>query len=496
MPKSLVGASGAGLDGTDGMLMCKSTRKMWRDGFGGSALNPLEWDSSAGTGGSVSVSGGVLTLASGTTASNTVYAMADELFRLPVILTIGLSLSQRIANQQFFVEMVSVDPVTQQPDGLNAAAWLFDGTTATLAKYRAQIAGNTAVDSAASTITTTAGSGVYEIELRMDEAWYHAGTIDSTNGKTNSYRRQIGAPDPNALYRLRLRWLNGATPPASSTSALIQYIVVQDHDVVTTSVLQGEGPVAAGQALGVAVIGTPAVTISSGTVTSVTSANLSIPGIIIDVGSSALTSTSASATVVPSYGCSYEVNIPVTAVSGTSPTLDVVVQESDDSGTNWVDVYHFPRIVATGMYRSPKLPLTGNRVRYVQTVSGTTPSFTRGINRLQSSDSVNPPIRQLIDRSTIVLTTLASATPSLNTQGCSNVQLVVNIGAATTAPVLQLQGSDDNGATWYAVGSTLTAVANSTVELTVPNVYTSMLRAVVTSAGSGVTPGYVLLRAF
>jgi hypothetical protein len=147
------------------------------------------------------------------------------------------------------------------------------------------------------------------------------------------------------------------------------------------------------------------------------------------------------------------------------------------------------------MYRSPVLPLTGNRVRYVQTITGTSPSFTRAINRLQSSLNVFA-TRQLIDR-TIVLTTLNSTTAQLQTQDCGNrVQLVINVGAiTTTAPVLQMEGSDDNGATWYSVGSPLTAVASSTVQIGINNVHTQLMRSRVSTAGVGVTAGYVLIKA-
>lgn len=229
------------------------------------------------------------------------------------------------------------------------------------------------------------------------------------------------------------------------------------------------------------------------TLASVTAANTGIPGIIADVASAALTASANVAAITPTFGSSYEVNIPVTAVTGTNPTLDIVIQESDDTGINWYDVYHFPRITATGIYRSPKLPLTGNRVRYVQTVGGTTPSFTRAINRLQSSDFANP-IRQLIDRS-VVLTTLNSVTPPLNIQNCRNVDLVVNVGAITTTPPqLQLEGSDDNGASWYAIGAPLVAVASSTVKLTQVNVQAQLTRARVSTAGVGVTAGYTLIK--
>jgi hypothetical protein len=152
------------------------------------------------------------------------------------------------------------------------------------------------------------------------------------------------------------------------------------------------------------------------------------------------------------------------------------------------------------MYRSPVIPLTGNRVRYVQTVGGSAgQSFTRAINRLQSSLPAVP-MRQLIDRS-IVLTTLGSTTPSavntsLGVQNCRNLQLVINVGAiVTTAPALQLQGSED-GVSWHNLGSPITAVGSSTVQATLTNANTNLLRAIVTTAGVGVTAGYVLLKGF
>jgi hypothetical protein len=227
----------------------------------------------------------------------------------------------------------------------------------------------------------------------------------------------------------------------------------------------------------------------------VASANLAIPGIVADATSTTISTTqNTTPATSPTFGCSYIVNIPVTGVSGTSPTLDFDIEESDDTSTNWVKVYSFPRITATGIYRSPKLPFNGNRIRYAQTLGGTGPNFTRAINRLQCSDSVTS-IRQLIDRS-IVLTTLNSTTPNLIAQNCQRAQLVISIGAATTPPSLQLEGSDDNGLTWYAIGSPLAAVASSTVQATVANVNSQLIRARVSVAGSTVTAGYVLIKGF
>lgn len=236
-------------------------------------------------------------------------------------------------------------------------------------------------------------------------------------------------------------------------------------------------------------------TIASGTITTVTSSNSATPSIIADVASAALTTTTTTATLTPTFGKSYQVNIPVTVVSGTSPTLDITIEESDDTGTNWYKVYDFPRITTTGIYRSPQIPFFGNRVRYVQTVGGTTPSFTRAINRLQSSYPAIPQ-RQLIDR-TIVLTTLNSTTALILARDCGNAtQLVVSVGAiTTTAPAIQLEGSDDFGTTWYSIGSPLTAIANSTVQVTVNGINAAALRARVSTAGVGVTANYIMIKA-
>jgi hypothetical protein len=231
------------------------------------------------------------------------------------------------------------------------------------------------------------------------------------------------------------------------------------------------------------------------TVTTVTLCNLGLPSLIVDVASAAIISSATTSAFAPTFGCSYEVCIVVTAVSGTTPTYDVNIEESDDGGTNWFVVYSFPRQTSTGDRRSPKLPLRGNRVRYAQVITGSSPSFTRVINRLQSSDSPNSSISQRIDR-TIDLVTLNSTTLSLNTQNGTTAQLSINIGAATTAPILQLEGTDDNGTTWYSVGTTLTAVANSTVQVSVPDINSQFLRARVQTAGSVVTAGYVLIKAF
>lgn len=224
------------------------------------------------------------------------------------------------------------------------------------------------------------------------------------------------------------------------------------------------------------------------------SAAMSIPQVITDVASAAITATGNTAAITPSYGNGYEASITVTAFSGTTPTMDVSIEESDDSGTNWYKVYDYPRITGNGIYRSPKLALKGNRLRYVQTLTGTTPSFTRVINRLQISDNIGE-FRQSITR-TMDTNTINTTAGNLSVHNCTRYQMLLNFGAiTTTAPQLQIEGTDD-GTNWYLIGTPVTAVANSTISYYIEGINAATIRAKVVVAGSGATLGYLLLKGY
>lgn len=184
----------------------------------------------------------------------------------------------------------------------------------------------------------------------------------------------------------------------------------------------------------------------------------------------------------------------VTAVTGTTPTLDVVIEESMDSGANWQPIYHFPRIIANGIYPTPLIKSFGTRFRYVQTVGGTgSPSFTRAINRVMYSSNA-PIVRNFIDRS-IVLTTLNSTTPTFNIDGVDKVQFSITVGAiTTTAPQVQLEVSDD-GVNFALIGTPVTAVASSTVRSAALSDMGKFARVRVTTAGVGVTANFINIKA-
>lgn len=75
------------------------------------------------------------------------------------------------------------------------------------------------------------------------------------------------------------------------------------------------------------------------------------------------------------------IQVNVSAVSGTTPSLTVNLQDSVDDGANWNTVASTSAISATGLtvLRVPITTPFASNLRISYSVSGTTPSFTLGI---------------------------------------------------------------------------------------------------------------------
>lgn len=291
------------------------------------------------------------------------------------------------------------------------------------------------------------------------------------------------------------------------TDVRLHYARLIDHTRLGVEVLGGKGQTNdANNAVPVTISGsttlsinTPAVTQSTGSTSAIWNAAGYGGFLVADIASAAITSTSTSSTITPGLTAnvgthSNTFNVVVTSVSGTNPTLDVAIEESPDNGTNWVRVYEFPRITANGTYVTPKLRSTyGTRFRYVRTITGTSPSFTMALNRIMWS-TPGELTRQWFDR-TINPNTALSTTPSTyNADGCDTFQLTAALGAATTSPTFQLQGSED-GTNWYGFGPVLTPSASQTGmilarEVAIPK----FVRAYVQSAGSAATLTYLTIK--
>ena len=202
---------GAASENASHGITVDSVQKKWRDSFTGDLS---KWDVTSFGGVTATNSAGVLTIASGTTAAGFVEMLSKETFTIPMRATFGLqSGATRQANTHHIVELVSVDPVTQEPDERHRVAWDVGGAataTVTSGVYEVQNGGLAPLASAGSTITTTASYSILELEPFADEAYFHSRALDSTAGRSASYVRQQQIPDASALYKLRIRSLNHA----------------------------------------------------------------------------------------------------------------------------------------------------------------------------------------------------------------------------------------------------------------------------------------------
>ena len=207
-----------------------------------------------------------------------------------------------------------------------------------------------------------------------------------------------------------------------------------------------------------------------------------------DIGSAAITTTQTSANISMAnvQACSFAVY--VTAISGAGAAMDVEVQETMN-GTNYYTIYTFERITATGQYYSPPIKLSGFGLRYIRTISGTTPSVTNSLNRIARQGQAET-IKRFINR-TIDPNTLNSNTGSFFCEGVEDFNLIVRCTAQTTAATIALEFSTDN-TNWYTSTTTVTTV-NGIAQAKTDNQQWKFVRATVTAAGTGITLGEVTI---
>lgn len=259
----------------DGMIPVQSVQKKWKDSFSQTTLNPEKWEViQVGEGQNIDASlPGNTLISTGVTPNAETIILSRESFTVPMRGLFGFQISQKIANQDFYLEFVSVDKVTKVPDDLHKVAWKISGTdsvTTTNARTVTQTGGMVLVESANLSVSVAqTTSALYELELFADEAWYHTRTMDSTAGRSYSAVRHNNIPDPNGLYKMQIRVKNGAVAPASSTNLQLNFVNVVDYAELTAEITSGRGSASAGQALSVNAAGG---TIS--TVTTLTTGNM------------------------------------------------------------------------------------------------------------------------------------------------------------------------------------------------------------------------------
>ncbi|CAB4217194.1 hypothetical protein UFOVP1502_15 [uncultured Caudovirales phage] len=106
-------------------------------------------------------------------------------------------------------------------------------------------------------------------------------------------------------------------------------------------------------------------------------AQANVPASRVTLLASGARTTTASATAIPGFAAAAKLvmQLDVTVASGTTPTLDVVVQDTVD-GTNYNTIATFTQ--ATGVTREVIRLTTAftDSLRVSYTIGGVTPSFT------------------------------------------------------------------------------------------------------------------------
>lgn len=222
-------------------------------------LDASDWVYSQSGGASVTVVGGVLTMALGTTLGATATLTSTTFVTAPSRCMVSLGISSKAVGQEAYIELVAVDDAGNLIED-RRAAWrmaIADSATTTTQAVETQNGGPVSRLAVAMTSVPVVGAtplAMLEIELEADETWFHARLPDSTAARVYSFVRQTISPDPNLRYALRIRFVNVAAPAASATLR-VGHVLVSDYTELQAEISGSRGGVSPGQALPVVASG-------------------------------------------------------------------------------------------------------------------------------------------------------------------------------------------------------------------------------------------------
>jgi hypothetical protein len=201
--------------------------------------------------------GGVLTVNMGTTVNAESSMISKETFTFPLKVAVAAQLSQKIANNEVYVELVAVDD-NGNLDETKIAAWRVagnDSVTTTVA--RSEVRNGAAARRQSGNLTTVAQTGapcIYEITAESDEIWFSTKAADNSAARTVATVMNLVAPDPEADYKVRIRFKNGGVAPASATTVQLFFALSVDYTEQQVEVTGGNGNTQAGQSIPVSVV--------------------------------------------------------------------------------------------------------------------------------------------------------------------------------------------------------------------------------------------------
>lgn len=184
-----------------------------------------------------------------------------------------------------------------------------------------------------------------------------------------------------------------------------------------------------------------------------------------DVTSAART-TSGNSGTLDSYGHgSISATLSVTAVSGTTPKLDIDLELSDD-GSNWRSAYSFLRVTASTTLYLRAQRLSTRYYRYKWTIAGTSPSFTFSITTTLKQ-FLSPRTLALNQYSALDLTTVGNVSTAIDVEGFSTITIHSNRGADGGNNGQWFIEASQDLVNWDTLTANITQGVNTSIETSV-----------------------------
>lgn len=219
-----------------------SLKLPFRDDFGGTDIDLTNWTLvQTGTGHTVSVASSELRIDTGTTANSETIIRSVVPHTAPFRTWFMVMLSQRIANQEFYLEL-------SDTAGNNYGQWLLDGVTATSAKI-ATANGGSSTGQNTVTCASLASYQLLEIEANLEEYYFSYRNPDSASNRNHSRTATRQIPNPSTPLYLQIRAKNLGTAPAGTTRLSVDAVSLQDHQAIATEIVGGRGSPSAAQGI-------------------------------------------------------------------------------------------------------------------------------------------------------------------------------------------------------------------------------------------------------
>jgi len=183
----------------------------------------------------------------------------------------------------------------------------------------------------------------------------------------------------------------------------------------------------------------------------------------VDV-SGTFTSTGTTSALDASGNASIAFTVNVSASSGTTPTLDVQLQESDDGTNNWTEVYDADRFTTTGSYKSMRQSLHARYYRFNYVIAGSSPSFTFTVRTTLKPMSA-PIIHTYNKFNDLVMTTANSFSSTIDLEGCSFWTATLTRGSGGAGVTIAPQSSNDE-VNWITSSTTTNTSASTSYLVT------------------------------